>query len=346
MIYITFLADVEPDTPEINGYKRNTEYFKCTWHGIKIIPELRGILDNYHDSSNNTPKISWMLRADENIKIITGKYSYLFQVFNEIWDFCLEKGDEIGWHPHLMRWKNNYWTNEYEDLEWTENMLNTSYKEITKYYCINSSRFGDNYLNNHLLKVLNELKIKTDGTAAPNIFYKDNKKLFEFLVDFIRGGKLKNVPVDWRNTLEYPYHPSKDDYRIKDQMDNNYSLLEIPLTAVNARHPLLKYPYKISWNMLSYQNGAKEKFSEIFRAAKLNDKKTYFMSGYFHPSSAYDLISNKVSGERKHFLAIGSRLLNAGTQNIDLYFTLLQQLSQQFNVEFKFITAKEVINYL
>lgn len=215
IIYLTFDVDQDFSLAEQDYYNRDQAIFSGFTEGLpKIIKILNGV------------PFSVFLRADYQIKKIYGAYDYLITNYRDIIRDIRKNYGEINWHIHIYKEENNSWIQILDENE-ILSRFNEDIDYVRKIKELNSHivRIGECVMNNKLMKALNEQNICIDSTALPGRKRNDQEKFF-----------------DWEITDNTFYHPSKGDYRIRD--NNNYSLLEAPMTTIEMKADYDKQPFR------------------------------------------------------------------------------------------------------
>gem|GEM_PF-3212978 len=336
LLLVVIWADVEPDTPELNGRRRDRRRRALTWRGvIEGVPAVRTALGAYQDDDGGRPKVTWCLQADEDIALAAGRPDYIFAQFEELWDQVRAEGDEVGWHPHLLRFstQEEAWVHEAEDLAWIREMMTWTWSEI-KGYGVKSTRQGMDFADGFIINLLEELGLEVDGTAQPGVYRPPGGggKFFEYFGNLVRGGRLKTLTIDWRGAPERPYHPAADSH----VRPGGLRLLEVPNTMVLTRHPLTKAGYSAPWNILFGQPGLEARLHRLMGGGS-----PAVLSGYFHPTNAYDLLASG-AGRRRLFLSAGSRYLGIGLRYLKHHLNAVFAARKRYNFKIKFVTAGEL----
>lgn len=214
-------CDCDPDRISFNMRSKGD---RLSWDGIKLgIIEFNNARKIIFDQTGVWFKMTWFVRADLETLQKCGSYSYCFLQFKKIWEFQIELGDEIAWHPHFWNVQNNAWFQETTDYNFQCNMLESAFQEISKidYLNIEGTHSGWCYQNGSTLKTLNDLGLKYDCSALPG-----NNTL--------GIGKLDQS--DWTNAPQKPYNPSNENHNIAaGKVLNKNRLVEIPATVVFSR---------------------------------------------------------------------------------------------------------------
>lgn len=339
---VVICCEIDHDAP---GYGIPAARFdvykeKLCWKGVENIPKIREICNSSEDSEFDSVKITWLVRCDEQMKIVFDDYAYSLRNFRDLWKELKKQGDEIGWHPHFWRWnsKNKCWYQEVSDKKWMSRCLESGHKQFLKLAKNPTSmRMGWGFHNNFTMKKINDLGLTVDLSASPGL--KNQGRPDE------RGSHFLNE-YDWSTTPQEPYHPSQKDYR-RPAKNNEKSLqiLELPVTTapksksnilveeitrlapISLRKRILKgadirfksiqHRFIANITLSSFKEIAKHKFME----AKQNQETHTNLVAIFHP---IELFKPKASTNLKNNLMA------------------LTELSKQFKVPFRFLTATEM----
>ena len=176
-------------------------------------PVARKILEKIEINYSFKIPATWFVRCDDEIEEITGERNFLLKEFVNSWYCCEEEGHEIGFHPHLYRRRGNKWEQDFRKNTQLEQLEKSWQAANSSGFQISSSRIGEAYCNNEIMKSLNDLGIKVDSTAMPGRVRKDNERW-----------------IDWEKTPDKAYKPSIDDYRVPGVA--THSLTELPMSML------------------------------------------------------------------------------------------------------------------
>ena len=243
------------------------------WEGIKKgIPLLIDILKKYRDSWGNPFKITWFVRVDNQIKTVYGDSAYLLTKYNDLWKKRLEKGDEIGWHPHLYRRFENKWVQETRQIHISKILKDSHTAMIKEGFSPISSRIGEAFQSNEIMLKLCKMGIKIDSTAMPGRVRIDGDRC-----------------IDWSGTPQNPYNPSNTDYRLSAKGNDTINILEVPMSMIETKTDYDKVSLK-RYVDLSFKNSIiKDGLEDYIR------DNNYLVS-ITHPSTVFPL------SEKKHCL--------------------------------------------
>lgn len=328
-------CDTDPDRP---GFLHDVTEPGKSWRGVEQgIPSLKELLSGVKDIVDETPKITWLLRVDEQTKSIYGDYGWVLTNFRTLWEQLESDGDELGWHPHFYKFDSNRgrWYQEALDEVWQIGMLENAYEAYSMALPgrAKSVRMGWDYHNNATMRKLCELGVKVDFSALPGLKTRPPNEPTDSL----------NI-YDWYISPRRPYFPSEADYR-REPCDPEKALgiLELPITTSSS----------LSWGVLGgLQMARKMRNAALFFQAfqrpsyvvNLTGKPSYFapliaeirrmfkgpygdeyyFATYFH---ADELVENRSDIYR--------------LRNILLNLLSIKRLCEQVGVGLKFIQASE-----
>ena len=196
-------ADVDPRLP---GMRRLPAW--DAWDPLDLIPHLETGL------GADLPKVTWLIRADDTIRHVTGSFESGYTTRHAMWARLEARGHELGWHFH-------HWTfgERASGFDPNPQWLPDAYAAVASLYPVCSTRLGWDYANRETMERLESLGIQIDFSAIPG-------HLVWWSVDGER------IVVDWRRCPTVPYHPSRADYQRPG--DAPLRLLEVPITSFRA----------------------------------------------------------------------------------------------------------------
>jgi len=255
-INLLFTVDVEND-----GVAIHNERNRLSWNAISTIPIIKDIFDSHK------LRVSWFVRADNQLWEIYGTSAYLLIKHDSLWNDLKGSGDEIGWHPHLYQWSEN--TNSYVvdiDNERCVQKLTDTYSELhAKGFNYTSVRIGEAFHNNNMMKTISNLGLKIDSTAIPGRKRQDSARFF-----------------DWEITPNEPYHPSKEDYRVPSTQDY-LPILEVPMTTIPIKASYDKESLRRYINLSYHHSLFKSGFDAYLDTIQKQEKEQAFITIILHP---------------------------------------------------------------
>jgi hypothetical protein len=202
-IPISLCFDVEPDRRCIDPQQRSP------WSGFEDLCvsmiRKRKVLERAAGSSAH---FCWNLRLDPQVEHTYGSADWVVQRYRHIFDALLAEGDEIGIHTHAWRWgwEERDWIGDYNNALWLEHCVRLSCRVYEE--CFGKSarvfRFGDRFMSNKIMGLLEELGILCDLTPEPGHRAVRSLDSSELTTGWI---------PDYRRVPRLPYHPSRWDFR-------------------------------------------------------------------------------------------------------------------------------------
>ena len=191
-IPILICIDIEPDKRIIESAD-SWMGFESSWG---VLQKLRTAISV---ATGQPAHFNWFVRIDPQIEFTHGSPDWALRKYRKLFARMQEFGDEIGLHPHSWRWNESdqKWFADFADQEWIEYLIRQSfslYQQFFKTPCQNF-RFGDRWLNNQTVDLLEQLGATFDFTIEPG------KKSREIPEAFT--GKLP----DYTDALRHPYLP-------------------------------------------------------------------------------------------------------------------------------------------
>ncbi|MFC1476096.1 hypothetical protein ACFLQW_03745 [Candidatus Zixiibacteriota bacterium] len=204
IVYVIIGCDTDPDRA---GYLESVKPGKLSWRGMtEGIPRVKELVHGLTDHRGHEPVFTWLLRVDEQIKVIHGAYNWVPATHR---DFLLDlekTGDELGWHPHFWRQDtaSGEWYQEINDTDWQIEMLEQAHRAYLEVLPgrTHSVRMGWAYHTNRTFQTLDKLGVKVEFSALPGLRTLSAKS----------GTRSENL-FDWFTTPRAPYYPSREDYR-------------------------------------------------------------------------------------------------------------------------------------
>ena len=227
-IPVIMCIDVEPDTREIDprdrsdwtGFVRAYQFFK------QLRPKL--------ESATRAPvRFSWFLRMDPQIEHTYGSPSWVVARYPEIFRELNSAGDELGLHTHAWRWDDpsGRWVVDHANQEWIEHCVRGSFlafREAIGRPC-HSFRFGDHWMNNETMRLLEELGARFDLTIEPG------RKKPRHRNGEIFTGALPN----YQRVPRHPYRPSPANFK-EPGFPEARGLQVIPLSTAKPGWPTMR----------------------------------------------------------------------------------------------------------
>jgi len=235
--------DVEPDKRAIDSNVRED------WKGFEKTYEffcrLRSRLEA---ATRSSVHFTWFLRMDPQIGHTYGSAAWAVTRYSRIINEIQAAGDEVGLHIHPWRWDktSQIWIQDFADQEWIDHCVRLGFKtfrQSLKRQCL-SFRFGDHWLNDATLHLVEKLGARFDLTVEPG--YKGGVPPDHFV------GSLP----DYTTIPQQPYRPSRADFKKPGLLDRR-SLWIVPVSAGSIHWTSLSPIRRLttySWVILRHQN--------------------------------------------------------------------------------------------
>lgn len=229
-------VDADPDRPEYGGVRYDCRD-KLSWRQLpELASKIATLRKSLLEKFGVRLRVTWFIRADQQIKEIHGDAGWSIREFGDIWKDLSRAGDELAWHPHAWRWSDirKCWYNETVDANYIVESYKAgfdAFREALRFSPA-ASRAGINFHNNRSMAELDALGVKLDLSAHPglSLHYADPD-----LGDPIEEG------FDWTRTPVEPYRPSRDDFQRPSEIGNSLKILEIPMTVWRRSPDSLDY---------------------------------------------------------------------------------------------------------
>ena len=172
---------------------------------------------------------SWFFRMDPQVALCYGTHRFVVERYGEAIRQLEWHGDELGLHVHAWRWSESErrWVVDHGDPEWIGHCLRTSFDAYRSAFgrpCV-SIRFGDRWMDDRTLDMIESLGMKYDLTAEPGRRARPS----------ISPGELHTGSLpDYAEVPRRPYVPSREDFRVPCG-EKGRDLWMIPLST--AREP-------------------------------------------------------------------------------------------------------------
>ena len=222
-IPVIICIDVEPDEREIKrGVAKDWEGFEETF---KFFSSLRPRLE---EATGAPVRFSWLFRMDPQIEHAYGLASWVTKRYGEIIEQLELVGDELGLHTHAWRWDSGLhrWITDNANQQWINHCVHTSFEAYRSTFgrpCL-SFRFGDHWMNNETIDLLEYLGVKFEMTVEPG-----RKPRSGLMPREVYTGSLP----DYSTAPTSPYKPSRQDFR-KQSHSQERELWVIPMSTDTA----------------------------------------------------------------------------------------------------------------
>jgi glycosyltransferase involved in cell wall biosynthesis len=221
-IPIIFCIDVEPDGFFIDRGR------PMPWAGYESTYAFLHQIRPHLSLHTGAPvHYSWFLRMDPQIAETYGTAHWVVDTYPKFVDDMLVNRDEIGLHPHDYRWdpERQSWIVDHGNQPWIDHTVNLaveSYRTVLSRDC-ESFRYGDRWMNDLTLRLIERLGVKYDLTLEPG-----------------QEGKPATYPdkpysgsiPDYTEVVQYPFHPCSTDFR-KPDPSKKCGIWMIPITSAD-----------------------------------------------------------------------------------------------------------------
>jgi hypothetical protein len=254
---INLIITIDVDNDGIEDDERNN----LSWNSLERIPEIKGFL------SDMNLKITWFIRADNQLRDVYGTVAYILEQYHQQWKQMENSGDEIAWHPHIYEWsqERNQYIPDMDEIRRSDKLIRVREELVKLGYNHSSARLGEAYHTNTSMKTLEYLSIKVDATAIPGRLKKDASRWF-----------------DWSITPNEPYYPSKSDYRIPNK-ESHWDILEVPMTTAPIKASYDETPRSRYINPV-YQHSIFKPVIKWIVESHTKPDREYFLTLTFHPN--------------------------------------------------------------
>lgn len=280
IVNLVLTVDVDND-----GIALNNERNALSWHALERVPDIKRVFEEFG------ARITWFVRADDQLRAIYGTAAYLHIEHRASWRDLAAAGDEIAWHPHLYEWhegRRSYVIDT--DQNRCAMKLRNIHNELSaQALSFESVRMGEAFHGNALMQALCELGLKVDSTAIPGRRRADEARVF-----------------DWTLTPNEPYFPSATDYRAPGEHGQRLPILEVPLTTMPVRTAYDAAPLKRYINLTYHHALFKEGFDSHLADATRAPIGDLFVTTILHPeevcagSAAHPLYSYSLAEVRRN----------------------------------------------
>jgi hypothetical protein len=224
-IPIIICIDVEPDDRSISPD------VKQEWRGFEETYEFFMRLRPRLEAATGSPvRFSWFFRMDPQIARVYDSPSWVAGRYDRLIQHLKSAGDNLGLHLHPWRWDAGLrtWVQDFQNQQWVDHCLQVAFKAFEESIgtpC-RSFRFGDRWMNNATLCLLERLGARFDLTLEPGQL----------------GGELPepftgSLP-DYTDIPQQPYRPSRSDFS-KPGIDDCRAIWLIPVSAGSVYSPFV-----------------------------------------------------------------------------------------------------------
>ena len=217
---IVICIDAEPDDREM----RRDE--PAEWRGLPATWQFLDRLRTTIGAAGGRPvHYTWFLRMDEQIAEVYGGRGWAAHRYRDLFAAAAAAGDDVGLHAHAWRWSavDARWFSDFANQPWIEEAVRLGVREFAERFgrpC-RSFRFGDRWLNDATVDLLEELGIAFDLTIEPG------RRMFA------DGSLFTGVQSDYSSSPRRPYHPRVGQFLAIDESPSARRLWLMPVSSVN-----------------------------------------------------------------------------------------------------------------
>lgn len=200
--YLVLTIDTDPDDFNFATPDRS----KLVWDGLEFA------IDTFHDAFPDYP-LTWYVRADGQLEHTYGSLRYLLDEYADFWQKAINRGDELGWHPHLYTLPEDDSQPEIiTDSTLAVPELKRIWQQIRDVpFDLKSFRMGESWHTAETLNLIEQFGFSIDSSAISG-----------------RDDSANGHPRNWSETPNRPYYPDKNIPRLEGQKRD---LLEIPMNS-------------------------------------------------------------------------------------------------------------------
>jgi peptidoglycan/xylan/chitin deacetylase (PgdA/CDA1 family) len=200
-IPVVICIDVEPEDRETGRGSVSD------WAGVDETIEFFSALRPRLELATGAPaRFCWFFRMDPQVEHTYGVTSWGVERYRAHIRKLEAAGDELGLHTHAWRWDatTQRWVIDHGDQAWVEHCVRTSidtYRKVFGRAC-RSFRFGDRWMNNDTIALLESSGIEFDLTLEPGRHVSPD-------LEEVHTGTLP----DYRDVPTWPYRPAQHEFR-------------------------------------------------------------------------------------------------------------------------------------
>ncbi len=210
---VVFCIDVEPDFRTVVSGRASA------WDSF---PEFIDYLKPLRDLSAEPQHFNWFIRLDAQTQALFGDAAWPLKHFEQQLSALVACGDEVGLHTHAFRQhaETQAWMTDHADQAWVEYCVRLGVSAFQGQYghpprCF---RFGDHWMNNQTVALLESLGVKYDVTVEPG---------WEGMQKLRQNETCTGTLPDYRTAPLFPYQPSAEDYLSPGEAPRDFWMLPI-----------------------------------------------------------------------------------------------------------------------
>ncbi len=222
-IPVIMIIDVEPD-----GFFVSRDE-PVPWAGYETVHQVFHAFRPLWSAKTGAPvHYSWYFRMDPQVAKVYGSAAWVATYYAKFMDDYVAAGDELGLHTHAYRWDEalDSWVVDHGNQPWIHFCVQTSFTAFYQAFgrqC-DSFRFGDRWMNNETIALVESLGARFDLTLEPG--------QAAALAGFPDKPFTGSLP-DYTGVPRAPFQRSERDYR-KPDPGRHDGIWMIPLSTVAA----------------------------------------------------------------------------------------------------------------
>ena len=229
---VLICIDVEPDAREIDVDAR------ADWVGFE---ESFPLFDEFRTRAERAAgvpaRFNWFLRMDPQVALVYGSAGWVAERYGARLERLRGAGDEIGLHTHAWRRAGDRWVTDHGDQSWVEHCVRLSFEAYERAFgrpC-SSFRFGDHWMNDETLELVERLGARYELTLEPGLRAASGSP---------NGEAYTGAFPDCTRVPRAPYRPSRSDFRRPSAGEGARDIWAIPISTTLMPHwpeaPLLR----------------------------------------------------------------------------------------------------------
>jgi hypothetical protein len=222
-IPVIICIDAEPDDRAIKHGEAND------WKGFEeTLRYFHDLRTRFAEGTGAPVRFTWFFRMDPQIEHVYGDPRWVAQRYGGEIRELVAAGDDLGLHTHAWRWdaERKRWLTDNGNQEWINHCIHTSFEAFQNAFrrpCL-SFRFGDHWMNNETIDLLESLGVEFEMTPEPG-----RKAALGLMPNEMYTGSLP----DYSTTPTSPFKPARHDFREADHTGAR-NLWVIPLSTDTA----------------------------------------------------------------------------------------------------------------
>ncbi len=225
-------VDIEPDDRLLERRRRPE------WQGfLDLLPWIERLRERLNERTGCRARFNWFLRMDSQIETTYGDIAWAARRYAAPLAELRARGDSIGLHHHAFRWHEpeGRWISDFGDEAWIESGVARALDGFVRGVGgpPDGFRFGDHWLSDRAVALLERLKIPYDLTLEPGL---------RPAPSIVPGeGSTGSLP-DFQRAPRRPYRPSRSNYLEPGGFFRRRRLWLVPVSTGCINGPPLPVP--------------------------------------------------------------------------------------------------------